>query len=151
MLARSFLVSAVLLGLTGCEVYFADDDDGDTYSYCDESGCYECDDWGCWPDTPNDGWSCTNNYDCAAGCACVDGFCEELGFCTEDSDCRGDLICDDRASCVPPDSNGTCEGDSDCPVGSYCDQESGLCIGSWTCDTNEESSPSDGSERKSVR
>lgn len=140
---RTFLLAAaVVLGsmsLTGCYIY-TDDDDG--YSYCDDTGCYWCDDWGCYPEGGGGGagWTCDNNYDCAAGCYCdADGYCQEAGFCTFDTDCPDGFVCDDRSSCVPEGSGGgTCSADDDCPQGSFCDESSGQCIGSWECNDDSQ-------------
>jgi hypothetical protein len=149
---RQTLAGLAITGLTalsGCQFYFGeDDDDGDGgYTYCDSSGCWYCDDWGCYPDggDPGDGggWGpCSTNYDCAAGCACVAGVCEEWGFCSYDSDCMPGFVCDDRASCVPDGSEpGACTSDYECPWGTFCDEMSGACVGSWTCYDSSECGP----------
>ncbi len=136
MFKNAILMAALAVfstALAGCHLYFGDDDD-DSYSYCDDSGCYQCDDWGCTPGGGEPGWTCTSNYDCAAGCFCsTDGYCEEAGFCTTDSDCISGFECDDRSSCVPEGSGDTCTADADCPTASFCDEASGHCVGSWGC------------------
>ncbi len=143
MFHKAFLVSVVALftsALAGCHLYIEEEESPNTSNYCDESGCYECDDWGCYPVGGEPGWDCSNNYDCAAGCFCnPDGACEEAGFCSEDSDCPSDYECDDRSSCVPEGSNAACTSDASCPTGSYCAESSGICIGSWTCDDDSAS------------
>ena len=150
MLNRSLLLAIAAAGmmlLGGCHVYFDDDDYGDGgYSYCDSSGCWWCDDYGCYPtdgDGGDGGWgTCTGNYDCAAGCYCSDeGVCEEAGFCSSDAECPEGFVCDDRASCVPEGSDDACTSDADCPWGSYCDEASGQCVGTGTCTADEECGP----------
>lgn len=135
MLRKALLISAIAIwsmALAGCHLYI-EDDGGDSYTNCDE--------WGCYPDgTGEPGWNCTTNNQCAAGCFCnPDGFCEEAGFCTYTSDCPEGYECDDRSSCVPEGSNAICEKDLDCPASSYCDEVTGECVGSWTCDSGSAS------------
>lgn len=143
---RNLLLASLSIALTasGCSLYFGPDDD-DSWTYCDSSGCYECDDWGCESTDPGNGgpgepgWDCSTNYDCAAGCYCTDdGWCEEAGFCSSDSDCAAGMICDDRASCVPADSTSSCDSDSDCGNGQFCDEASGFCIDSWGCTADDD-------------
>lgn len=144
MLRTALLIGSLAawtMALGGCHLYFGDDNDGnDGYSYCDDTGCYWCDDWGCYPDGDGGGgpgWSCSNNYECAAGCYCsADGFCEEAGFCSGDEECPSGFECDDRASCVPDGSDSACTTDDQCPSGSFCDETAGYCVGSWTCDSD---------------
>lgn len=141
MIRNALLVSLFTLfagALGGCHLYIDDESEGETSSYCDQTGCYECDDWGCYPVTGGGGvepgWDCSNNFDCAAGCFCNStGVCEEAGFCASDNDCPSDYVCDDRSSCIPEGSNAACTSDEACPSGSYCDEGSGVCVGSWTC------------------
>ena len=144
---RSTLIAGIAtlaFAATGCELYFGPDDDDDFYSYCDESGCYTCDDYGCVPSggpggPGGEGWNCEVNADCAAGCYCGSNkTCEEAGFCRVKSDCPSGFECDDRNSCVPGNSNpGTCTDDDQCAWGSYCDEASGTCVDSWTCSVGE--------------
>lgn len=133
MFRKALLVGAVTvwsLGMAGCTFYLEDDED---YSYCDSTGCYDCDEFGCWPSDDGGGgggWSCSDDDDCAAGCACVDGYCEEFGFCETSDDCPEGFECDDRASCVPSDDPEPtpCNDSDDCEEGSYCDLNVGECV-----------------------
>lgn len=139
----AFAFAAASLGLTGCELYFDEPSGSDTWSYCDDTGCWTCDEWGCWPSdgSGGPGWSCADNKDCAAGCYCSDeGYCEEAGFCSGDEQCPAGFICDDRASCVPEGSTGSCESHADCPAGAYCEEDSGECVESDTCETGDDCS-----------
>ena len=120
---------ALTLATEGCLVV-EDDDFRGGYSYCDQSGCYSCDDYGCFPESTSpsavpEGSSCTRNADCIEGCYCsARGVCEEAGFCTTDAGCEDGFICDDRDSCVPgrrdpdPDPSG-CTSDNKCPPGFF--------------------------------
>ena len=90
---RTLLVCLGLLGIasmTGCELYFGDDG-GSDYSYCDSTGCYECDDYGCWQVGPGGGggWNCSSDADCAAACWCdtTSWNCLESSLCSSDADC----------------------------------------------------------------
>ena len=113
---------AMLAGVAGCDLYFGPDDPY-TYTYCDETGCYECDDYGCWGS--GGGWAdCTTNNQCAAGCYCdaYTSTCAEAGFCSSDADCLSGFVCDSRSSCVPPETVTTgCTSDAECGYGNYCD------------------------------
>lgn len=100
--------------VTGCELYFDDNDDdfdGPRPAPCELDG--RCPSGG--------GNDCKDNEDCAAGCYCVippgsdTGKCEETGFCRTDADCPEGFHCDDRQSCVkddepPPPPPAACTG-----------------------------------------
>lgn len=139
LLAGALALTATTVA--GCHLYMEDDYD-DGYSYCDDTGCYWCDDWGCYPEGSGggEGWECVSNYDCAAGCYCGDyGYCEESPFCSTSEECGEGWVCDDRSTCVPEGSeDGECTTDADCPLGTFCDEASGYCIGSWTCYGDDE-------------
>jgi len=125
--------------LTGCELYFGDKDEGGR-SECRADGYYVCDDnGGCeWagaecPDGGGGGFSCTENTDCAAGCYCQDGVCEEAGFCGGEEQCPDGFHCDvDRSSCEP----NTCDDGVACPSGQIC--ENGECTSTCSCANDQE-------------
>lgn len=74
------------------------------------------------------GYPCTLNPDCAEGCYCGDGICQEAGFCTSDEHCGPGFRCNvERASCEPVDPG--CKVDSDCDegAGEVCDVAQGTC------------------------
>jgi len=82
------------------------------------------------------GYACTSDKQCAAGCFCAEGTCEEGGFCGTDADCGDGFHCDtSRASCVP---DGSCKQDSDCDQGSICDSATGGCTATCKCLTDAE-------------
>src|SRR4051812_30978943 len=68
------------------------------YTYCDATGCYECDAYGCHgANQPNGGGpnSCRSSSDCAEGCYCntATGECSEAGFCDKNADCSTGMTC----------------------------------------------------------
>ena len=139
------LIALCSMAATGCKLYLDDDDDdGGSYGYCDETGCYTCDDFGCYPDggPGGTGWDCSNNYDCAAGCYCDPDTdtCQEGGFCERDEDCAEGFVCDNRSSCVPGNGGGEeeCTEDSQCEAGSFCDESSGDCVPSGDCTADDQ-------------
>src|SRR5688572_28955708 len=84
----ALLVTAATSLLTGCSLYFGDGNnrgDGDgSWTYCGSDGYYECQDEDCvWrgaecpSGTDPGGFECKVNEDCAAGCYCGNGICEE--------------------------------------------------------------------------
>jgi hypothetical protein len=134
-LSIALLVAAATTVMSGCALYFGGNDhhDGDTWTYCGSDGYYTCDGDDCqWvsstcPDggggsggSGQGGFDCSDNSDCAAGCYCANGVCEEAGFCTQDSDCGTGYTCnEDRSSCEPTGET-SCDWDSECPTGEYC-------------------------------
>ena len=141
--SRIVLAIATVFSLTGCELYFGGHDGngggsgGDRWTYCANDGYYVCTGDNCeWagarcPSDPN--YTCTMNSDCAAGCYCNNGVCEEAGFCGTNGACPTGFHCDDaRSSCVPDG----CTTDANCPAGQYCDTGTSSCTASCTCTTD---------------
>jgi hypothetical protein len=83
---------------------------------CWQTGCpvgFVCAaDGTCVPDgTPN----CTSDAECAAGCYCLNGNCEETSICTADNQCPAGQTCDEnRTTCEP--ITGTCYTPAVCNV-----------------------------------
>ena len=130
--------------LAGCDLYFGSHDNGgsSTWSYCGSDGYYQCHGDSCtWvsatcPDgttgSAGSGYECTSSADCAAGCYCANGTCNEGGFCATDTDCGPGYHCNtDRSSCEPNPPG--CQSDTDCANGSTCDTASGLCTETCSC------------------
>lgn len=146
----TLLVAAMAAAtLAGCQLYFGENSNSGNWTYCGQDGYYECNDQDCYwrgPECPagtaggsGPGFECTDSNDCAAGCYCGNGICEEAGFCTNDSDCGNGYECNEqRASCEPTTTPQptTCTTDYDCPSGSYC--EGNVCTASCTCVTDAE-------------
>lgn len=124
--------------LTGCELYFGEGDNDDEWTYCAADGYYVCEGDDCnWagaecPAGGGGGFSCENDRDCAAGCFCQNGVCEEAGFCSADTDCPDGFHCDDRSSCVPD----SCSDSASCPTGQIC--ENGTCTSTCECSNDQE-------------
>lgn len=64
---------------------------------------------------------CTDDTQCAAGCFCLNGSCEETAICSTDADCPADQHCDaTRSTCVPgappPVSHPSCAGEITCNI-----------------------------------
>jgi len=134
--------------LAGCELYFDGGGGEDHWNYCGSDGYHECTGNDCeWvsPDCPAGsgsgsggmgGFDCQTNTDCAAGCYCQNGVCEEAGFCTTDADCGEGYVCnEDRSSCEP--GTGGCLYDNECPTGEYCSPDTLTCTATCVCADDE--------------
>jgi len=133
--------------LAGCELYFGshDHNGGGSWNYCGTDGYYQCQGDSCtWvsPTCPapgtsgGSGYECTSSTDCAAGCYCANGTCNEGGFCATDSDCGPGYHCNtDRSSCEPnggsDGSNTSCTTDASCPQGQTC--QNNTCTATCWC------------------
>jgi hypothetical protein len=133
--------------LAGCELYYGGGNSDDSWTYCGSDGYYTCQGNDCeWasptcPDagsgSPPGGFDCASNSDCAAGCYCANGTCEEAGFCTTDADCGEGYHCEvDRSSCVPDDTGG-CLWDNECATGEYCSPDTLTCTATCVCMDDE--------------
>jgi len=145
MSRKLFLPGIVLvfaLNLAACDLYFGNDG-GDSWNYCNDAGdCFTCQGDVCWPDNgTGPGWSCETSNDCAPGCYCASGVCEEGGFCNANTDCPNGFVCDDRNSCVPDGTNTGCASNDECNWGQYCDPTLQQCIDSPTCTSNTDCDP----------
>ena len=120
VLHRCFgLAILAALTLTGCQLYFGNGDD--TSGDCPPGG------------NRPPGTMCDSSSQCAAGCFCQEGKCEEGGFCGKDTDCPAGYSCDERSSCVP-DGKPVCTVDGDCLAGSEC--VNGGCTTTCVCETD---------------
>ncbi|HEU0029042.1 MAG TPA: hypothetical protein VFQ53_00325 [Kofleriaceae bacterium] len=133
-----FGLAIAAAALTGCELYFGEDNN-DNWSYCGADGYYVCQGDACeWagaecPGGGGGGFSCESDADCAAGCYCQNGVCEEGGFCSADTDCPDGFHCDEsRSSCVP---NG-CATDADCLAGQTCQDNN--CVTTCVCENDQQ-------------
>jgi hypothetical protein len=125
LVAFPLLGAIGLLALSGC---LSDSNKPSFYTYCDNTGCYQCDSQGCGrvQGVPP-GSVCKANSDCAPGCFCSsNGQCAEGGFCDVPTDCSSGYTCDTpRHSCQPgPGTTGgtpqVCKLASDCAAGYEC-------------------------------
>lgn len=143
------LLLATLVALGGCDLYFGHHDSGGTWNYCGSDGYYQCQGDNCtWvgatcpagsgSGSGATGSQCTSSTQCAAGCYCQNGTCEEGGFCTTDSDCGAGYHCDtSRSSCEPNPPPTTCNYDNQCPQGQYCSPTNNQCTTTCVC-TNDQ-------------
>lgn len=148
----SLLVAFATTALAGCQLYFGENDNDGSWNYCGADGYYECQGDDCYwrgAECPTGagqgsagGFECDDNSDCAAGCYCGDGICEEAGFCTTDEDCGQGFVCnEERSSCEPgtPQPQPTpCGADNDCPTGQYCDSQTLQCTATCTCTSDSD-------------
>jgi hypothetical protein len=138
------MVAVATVGmLAGCDLYFGSHDSGSSsWSYCGSDGYYQCKGDSCtWVSATcpsgttgsgGSGYECTTSADCAAGCYCANGTCNEGGFCATDADCGDGYHCNtDRSSCEPNPPG--CGSDADCPQGTTCNVNGGLCTETCTC------------------
>jgi hypothetical protein len=147
VLGLACLMLALTLGASGCNLYFGPSDHNDHWSYCDQTGCYDCVGNACTPQgTP--GYGCQGNNQCAAGCYCdmntsdkTYGTCVETGFCTDSSTCQPGYHCDARGTCSPDNQPTGCSSNDQCGSGSYCDTFSGQCVPAQTCGAADASCP----------
>jgi hypothetical protein len=152
-LSIGLLVALSTTVLSGCALYFGEDHDDDSWTYCGSDGYYTCEDENCqWvsatcPDSGSGGgwgsgsggggFSCEDNNDCAAGCYCADnGTCEEAGFCTQDSDCGAGYECNEERSSCEPSGTSTCDWDYECAQGEYCAIDN-TCTATCVCTDDE--------------
>jgi hypothetical protein len=137
---------ALSIGAGACNLYFGPNNGGgDHWTYCDQTGCYDCTGNTCTPQG-GAGYTCSSSDQCAAGCYCSlpganntsngsgssSGTCVESGFCTSTS-CPSGFHCDGRSTCVPDGQPSGCTSSTDCASGSYCDTLSGTCQPTTTC------------------
>jgi hypothetical protein len=111
---------AATLPFLGALVWSGCGSNQDRY-YCDSSGCYSCDGYGCSTVTPPTNPPCTGNTSCPSGSTCTSNGCE-LG-CQSNGDCPQGDVCTSGA-CVPPGkqpgSPVGCTTTADCTAGSVC-------------------------------
>ncbi len=110
-------------------------------NYCDSTGCYECDGYGCHPANPTvdggaDGGTCTSKADCTPGNDCVGGSCKPAArpsTCSTKADCKSTEACVDGTCTAVQNS---CTSASECGDGRLC--ADGQCVASCTngsCDS----------------
>jgi hypothetical protein len=100
----------------------------DTRYYCDDTGCYTCDGFGCTTVAPPAPQSCSGDLSCPAGDICTDKGCASQ--CQADADCPKGTVCDAgghvcRAPGTTPGNTKQCTTTKDCGAGAAC--EGGKC------------------------
>jgi len=81
---------------------------------------------------PNSGYTpCDNVTPCATNTLCIDGACVPSEGCTSDcrndTYCSDDMLCNDTGACFTCSDVNSCEVNSDCPTGQFCDTD--VCMG----------------------
>ncbi len=93
---------------------------GDDRYYCDDSGCYSCDGYGCRGVQAPSTTPCTGTSNCAGGSICTVQGC--AATCNQSSDCPKGTVCTSNV-CVAPGSTGTvkeCTTAAECTGGNVC-------------------------------
>ena len=94
---------------------------GDNRYYCDNSGCYSCDAYGCSNVPPPGSTACTGTSNCAAGQVCTTTGCTTT--CGSSADCPQGAVCTNNL-CVPPGTTPPtpkeCTTAAECKSGEQC-------------------------------
>lgn len=101
---------------------------GDSRYYCDATGCYSCDGYGCSTVNPPTPTACTGDLSCKPTESCTDKGC--VARCKSDPECPQGTVCDlaaqlCKAPGTTPGSQKQCTTTKDCAAGSAC--EGGRC------------------------
>ncbi len=100
---------------------------GDTKYYCDDTGCYNCDGYGCHSVPSPTPTKCSGTSSCQQNQICTSDGCQNV--CKADSDCPQGDVCK-NGLCTAPSSNPgnpvICSQNSDCTNGQLC-----VGSGSW--------------------
>jgi hypothetical protein len=113
--------------------------------YCDGTGCFDCDAYGCSPVTSPAHPSCTGNSGCAPGSFCTATGC--TSSCSTDANCPKGETCQEGLCAPPGKGPGTkvdCTTKADCGEGKVCN--AGVCeacggtAGPCPCQTSKDCS-----------
>ncbi len=115
-------LATAALAATGVAILAEGCGPGDTRYYCDSSGCYNCDGYGCHSVAPPSNTECTGNSQCAQNQICTSEGCTTV--CKADTDCPQGDVCK-SGLCVAPTSTTNpapvvCTKDSDCGANQEC-------------------------------
>ncbi len=130
----------VLLALTGIGVVaWSGCGPGNERYYCDASGCWSCDGYGCNAVKPATPSSCTGTKGCPSGQVCTDKGCAQV--CASDAQCAKGTVCL-AGQCGAPGSAPAalkeCSSRSDCEAGKVCvANKCGGCVAKTDCAANE--------------
>lgn len=114
--------------------------------YCDDTGCYSCDGYGCVTVAPPAPTTCSGQASCPSGTVCTEGGC--LKSCTSNDACERGTVCKQGVCAAPTTAPGTkkeCSTKADCGgTGKLCIQNTcqscGGSNGPCVCTTNSECS-----------
>ena len=108
------------LGALGALVWVGCGPNPDRY-YCDDTGCFSCDAYGCSNVTPPSKQACTGNASCPAGSVCTSLGCTLV--CVDDNACPKGEVCK-AGVCAPPTSSTPekkeCSTKADCGADKAC-------------------------------
>ncbi len=91
---------------------------GDTRYYCDSTGCFDCDAYGCSSVSPPPHPTCTGSISCAAGSVCTANGCTQT--CSDEIPCAKGEVCKSGLCAAPnvePGAKKDCTTKADCPAG----------------------------------
>ncbi len=94
---------------------------GDDRYYCDNSGCYSCDAYGCRNVPPPGVTPCTGTSSCSSGQVCTDQGCTQT--CGSTSDCPQGTVCTSNLCTAPggvPPTPKECTTAAECKAGEQC-------------------------------
>jgi hypothetical protein len=117
----AFTALGIALSAEGCGP------NGERY-FCDATGCYNCDGYGCTPVKPAAPKPCTGTAQCAASEVCTDKGC--VTVCATDKDCPQGTVCKSSQCVAPTDNPATikeCTTKADCK-GGYCNTTTNTCV-----------------------
>jgi hypothetical protein len=111
--ALAFSSAAIGLAAEGCG-------SGGGRYYCDATGCFDCDGYGCTPVKPPAATPCSGNSGCQQGETCTSNGCARN--CNADTDCAKGLVCNVNSHlCVAPGTDPgmtvECSTKADCKGG----------------------------------
>lgn len=135
-IATAAIAAATLL--SGCHIFVEDRQKDDSWYYCDDYGCYVCDETDCLLS----GDYCYDDRDCFEGyCDTYSGTCVvQSAICTVKTDCDTSQICN-NGRCAPAPLS--CRSDDACGTGAYC--SNGSCRATSPCSSDIADADSDAS------
>lgn len=110
-----------LLAALGTVVWAGCGSGGETRYYCDSSGCYDCDAYGCSSVAPPAKKACTGASTCPAGSVCTGAGCTTT--CSDAVPCAKGEVCKAGLCSAPssePDATKDCTTKNDCGEGKAC-------------------------------
>lgn len=89
--------------------------------YCDVTGCFQCDGYGCSSVAPPTPTQCTGSSSCTSGTTCTAAGCVQN--CAVDTDCAKGTVCQGGLCLAPqqqPPATKECTTNTDCGTGKAC-------------------------------
>lgn len=113
--------AGLMAGALGVVVWGSGCSDPQDRYYCDDTGCYSCDGYGCSSVQPPSATACTGASQCATGEVCTSAGC--VKSCQQTSDCPRGTTCNGGACTAPGSDAGTpiqCTTKTDCTGQAVC-------------------------------